>query len=761
MGNERVWMVDRFDPAGRASENRSRRSPRLNVSDRLCGVAIRRIKNVSETAARSSPPWLAPPLADGFNPTIVSIPLGAAPPPSYPKVEQLPPEVQELLQELALAVHKRGIYPASHPMLHGSMDALTRCFQSVLSNRSQLSLGVSRHRLVVDGVATDENNALLADFAERLYEHELGVVTFLANVQRTTIDEFIGAVSASPARGAEPLGAGGRSQLARWNDLVLTGVAFDRLELMGDERAESEREQPKARRPAELWLGLARAALAGGSLDGALEDPKQLAESIERQVNREGYDAAILGLLRQIIGELDDGETRDALLQQRVSDLVQNLDDATLSKLLHMGGDAKAGAAFLERACESLTAAAVVRLTRVAVSDVGVPIAGAMLRLLTKLARDADSRRITSRSVDRALRTVIRKMLADWNLVDPNPEAYTVVLDGLATNGIEPQADLGRDVCEAERILQIGVATDSIGPSVEAALARLIASNGVAAAVDCLIACDPSPLRDSLVDRLINESTFREELSLDRPAVPVLQHAVDRLGARAVGALAQELERRGDGDAVWIADLLTRIGEDGIPAMGETLSTLAPRALRHMIVVFDRCDAWPVTSDPLEYARHSDPTVRRETFRYVLKRDATRDRGILAGLRDPDVRIFNLALGAISGACAIEVARGVMSRLESPVLSDELRARGIRALGDTQYDEVRVWLEKRATATHWLFRTVRLRKPSLELYAIVTALATQNADRPESRRILALARRSRNPYLRRAATARSAAQAQP
>jgi len=686
--------------------------------------------------------------------------VGAAPP-SKSEVDQLSPELHDLLQELAVAVHKRGMYPASHPMLHGSVDALVRRFQSVLAKRNQLSLGVSRRQLVLDGVATDQSNTLIADLAERLYEHELAVVTFLANVQRRALEEFIAAISVSPARGARPVGAGVAFQQTRWDDIALTRVAFDRLELMDGDNAEHERQDSKARRSAELWLGLTRAALAGGSLDGTLEDPKRLAASIGREVSREGYDAAILRLLRQVIGELDDAELRDSPLRHRVSDLVQHLDDATLSRLLHMGGDAKSGAAFLERACVSLTAAAVVRLTRIAANDAGVPVAGAVLRLLSKLARDADSRRITSRAVDRALRSAIRKMLEDWKLIDPNPEAYTAALTGIATTTLGSQPDLGRDICEPERILQIAVATGSKGPSVDAALARLIASNGVAPAVDCLIACEPSPMRDSLIDRLINESTFREELALDRPAVAVLQHAVDRLGARAVDALVQELERRGDADAVWITDLLVRIGRNAIPVIGNRLSALSPRALRHIIGVFDRCDAWPATSDPLTYVRHSDPAVRRETFRYVLKRDATRDGGIVAGLRDPDIRIFNLALSAISGACSLEVARAVMSRLESAELSDELRARGIRTLADTHHEAVRVWLEKRATTTTWLFRFIRLRKPSLELFAIIAALAARDEDHPETRRILALAHRSRNPDVRRAAMSRAAAAAKP
>jgi len=684
--------------------------------------------------------------------------MASAAPPTA-KGEPVAPELLELLQELALAVQKCGFYPASHPMLRGSVEALTRRVQSTLAKRGQLSIGVSRRRLVVDGAATEESNTLLADLAERLYEHELGVVTLLATVQRTTVEEFIGAISVSPARGATALGAGGRSQLTRWSDLVLTRVAFDRLELKED-AANDDRETPTARRAAELWLGLARATLTGGSLDGALEDPSRLARSIERQVSHEGQDATILGILRQVIGELDDGEMRDSLLRQRVSDLIRNLDEATVAKLLRVAGDRKTGAAFLERACESLTAAAVVRLTRVAASDSGAPIAGSLFRLLAKLAQDADSRQLGSRAVDRALRALVRRMLTDWKLIDPNPDAYTAVLTGIATNPMEAQPDLGRDGCEPERILQIGLAVGSNGPSVEGALARLIAAGGVAAAVDCLIACAASPLRDSLVDRLINESTFREELALERPGLAVLQHAVDRLKGRAVGGLLRELERRGESDAMWIVELLARIGHEGISAMGDALPTLSPRGLRHIIGLFDRCDTWPTSSDPLDYIGHRDASVRREAFRYALKRDETRDRGILAAVCDTDVRIFNLGLGAMNGECPIDVARVLMSRLEGTDLTDELRARGIRALGDTRHEDVRLWLEKRATTRSWLFRSLRLRKPSLELTAIIATLAARNEEHPDSRRVLALARKSRDPSIRRAALQTAANTAQ-
>jgi hypothetical protein len=93
--------------------------------------------------------------------------------------------------------------------------------------------------------------------------------------------------------------------------------------------------------------------------------------------------------------------------------------------------------------------------------------------------------------------------------------------------------------------------------------------------------------------------------------------------------------------------------------------------------------------------------------------------------------------------------------MDEPELTDELRARCVRALGDTRHGEARAWLERRATTKHWLFRSTRLRKASLELSAIVATLAASGESRPESNRILSLARASKNPDLRRAAAPRS------
>ncbi len=677
------------------------------------------------------------------------------------KVDALPHELQELVLEIGLAVHKRGIYPATHPMLRGAVEALGKRFAAALVRRSQLQIGVSKNRLIIDGFATDCANPLLADLATRLHEHELGGVTFLNSVSLHSLEGFVGAISVSAARGAEPLGRH-RASLGRWPDIVLTPLAFERLELLdGDENADGP-PSSGADRSLELWNKLAKAVFDGGASDeGSLENPAAVARFIELRIGDASYDRQILGFLRDLIGEIDSGAVRDPLIRNRVSQLIENLDDKTLEKLLHMGGDAAARGKLLGQANESLAATAVVRMTRAAAAQGGESIAGSMLRLLSKLAKDAESRRPTQRNSDRALRGVIHRLLTDWKLVDPNPEAYTLVLSDISTSPSELQLDLRRDSCESDRILQIGIATDSRGPSVEAALARTITSLGVATTVDFLLAMEATSLRDELVDRLINESTFREQLALRQPDIPMLQHAVDRLRLRAVKPLTSELERRDESDADWIVDLLARVGAEIVPELAPLVEPLSPRALRHVIALFDRVDAWPVTLDPQRLARHSDVMVRREMMRFMLKRDALREPAILAGLRDPDLRVFNLALGALSAGCSIVALRIAMQRLEDSSLGDELRARGVRVVGESRVEEVRSWLVRRATTQRWLLRSLRLRKPTIELFAAISALATHHADAPEAQRVLTLARASRNHDIRRAAISRNVATSLP
>ena len=193
-------------------------------------------------------------------------------------------EFSDCLIELSIAIHKHGMYPAGHPLLEPAAERVTDRVTHLLKQRSTLSLGVAKDQLVIEGVATDSNNPLLRELAGRLHRHHLGAVSFHQGVSPHEILQFLKLVAEEPDHTGEPLGLGPRERRAQQPNIHLHPVAYDSLRLLDDDgTAEEDEETRKARtRYAQLWVGLARAAVvrvegddqpSGGVADGDPEVP--------------------------------------------------------------------------------------------------------------------------------------------------------------------------------------------------------------------------------------------------------------------------------------------------------------------------------------------------------------------------------------------------------------------------------------------------------------------------------------------------------
>src|SRR5262245_44801187 len=163
------------------------------------------------------------------------------------------------------------MYPGGHPSLQPAVEQLVRRLEQLLAERGTLSVGVARQQLVIEGVATDTNNPVLKDLAGRLHRHHLGAITFAKGVELEELLEFVNKVAIEADRSEQPLGLL-IARMATWPHVRMYPLLYDRLELLddtGQEQAKSD--DPAARsqrtRAAQLWVGMARAALAAG--DGA------------------------------------------------------------------------------------------------------------------------------------------------------------------------------------------------------------------------------------------------------------------------------------------------------------------------------------------------------------------------------------------------------------------------------------------------------------------------------------------------------------
>ena len=190
---------------------------------------------------------------------------------SIPALERgtLPRELIDFLIELSIALQKFAIYPAGHPMLATTVERLERRLLPLLEGRETLSLGVARSQLVIEGVATEESHAVLRDLAERLHHHHLGAVKILRGVARAELRELLLTVGLDQGKEAIPLGLQPMENVPQWPHVRLYPLAYEHLELLEDDATSTDTPIAGAKahtggaRAARLWVGLARAALAG------------------------------------------------------------------------------------------------------------------------------------------------------------------------------------------------------------------------------------------------------------------------------------------------------------------------------------------------------------------------------------------------------------------------------------------------------------------------------------------------------------------
>jgi hypothetical protein len=235
----------------------------------------------------------------------------------------------------------------------------------------------------------------------------------------------------------------------------------------------------------------------------------------------------------------------------------------------------------------------------------------------------------------------------------------------------------------------------------------------------------------------------------------VLELAIDRLGARAAESVLEALDKRPERDAIWLADLLQRAGDEAIWIIGDRIHDMTPATQRVLLGVLDHIGFWPDGVAPIDFARHADASVRREAIRLMLKAPETREQGILHGLRDPDERCCLQALQAAQRDCPPQAARILLKRMSEASLGAEHLLRVTRALASSRSPEVVRWLVEQVLTRHWFFRKPKLRRKSPELLCGLSGLAHHWRNAPDAQVALHLAMSSRDDEIRRAVTVRA------
>jgi len=678
--------------------------------------------------------------------------------------KQAPPatlsrDLADFVMELAVALHKMVMYPDGHRSLQIAEDRVMERLESLIRERQSLALGVAREQLVVEGVATDPKNPLLRGLARHLHRHSLGAVKFLAGVRREEIAEVLRAIASDPERGGVVLG--GRDG-PMWEHVRLFTAAYDRLRLLdeGEEQAANSTGDSLA---SHLWLELAQAAMQSDRSEEPPEtDPKAIAQAISAHEREPAYDQVVVGYMLKIANELNVADRPASVgLQQRISQLVSAMDRDQLRELLQMGGDIEQRKKFVVDAAQSMAVDAVMVLVATAAKASQQVISTPLMRLFSKLAEHAEGGALGARrEADSALREQVQELVTGWTLKDPNPSDYSAALERMVKRSEAYRGTDETHTCEPERIVQMTLETGTVGPESLAAVDALIQQEQLGLVVSLLESAPAGSeavvtlwLHVATVDRLVMI------LKSDSAYVEYLDPFIRILGMQAAVPLLESLSTSASRSVrSKVMSLLETLG----PAVGHLAAARLPESpwyvQRNLLIVLERVCAWPPDFSPLPYVAHSDPRVRRQAIRLLLKFPDGYDRAVCWGLRDPDGQIVRTAFTAALEKCPAGAVPIILERLAKREFASELELASIRVLGKSGNPEALDFLVQRALSRRKWLLWRRLGTKSHQLLAILATLTAHWPTDPAAARVLAEARNHRDPEIRAAVASPSGIQ---
>jgi hypothetical protein len=640
-----------------------------------------------------------------------------------------------------------------------AVERLLQKAHALLQERGTISIGVARRQLVIEGMATAADNALLRELSERLHNHHLGAIRFGQGVKREELTDFLLTIAVEPSRGGQPIGMQPAQLIPSWEHIHLYPLAYESLALVDDTDAARGAEVDGAAPPTapQLWVGLAQAALALGgdrAEEAAAADPAVIAKAIDARPKEQAYDQVIVGYLLQIANELKGAGGADAqMLRRRISKMLSEMRPETLNRLLEMGGNLGQRKRFLLDATQGLAVDAVVDLVRAAASTSQQTVSHSMLRMLSKLAQHAEVGPEKVRSeATAALREQVQWLVTEWDLDDPNPAEYNAMLDSVSRAApvfITNDLSVG---CEAERLVAMGIEVGVLGDQVQRAVDQMLQAGHSTKLIEMLErAPADSVTAATLWQQIATMDRIHQLLHANRIDFGMLDRIVSRLGLAAVDPLFDALEVIEDQKSrTRLLDSLAKTGPEGAAALASRLPGARPAVQRDILSLFSRLPELSSGFSAEQYLTSRDAAVRREAIKLLVKLPMGRARAIVAGLADSDERTLLLALGEALEDCPPEALPLIKARIDRRDLDAPMRALGIRVLSASKLPGMLDWLLAFTTPPKRLFGGAKLAPKSPELLAALTSLAMHWNSDPRAAELLAIAAKSGDGEVRAA-----------
>lgn len=666
-------------------------------------------------------------------------------------------ELGDFLIQFSIAVHRFAMYPPGHPSLEPAADNVLTRLAKLFKDSPSLSIGVAQRQLVIGGVATESKNPVLSDLAGRLHEHQIGAISFENSPDLYAVESLLGTLARDPEAEGQPLGMLGE-RMPSWEKIQLFGLGYEKLELVDGEA------QPTAHNKAsELWLGLARAAMAGGEEghEESSQNPEVIAESIRAHRQEAAYDQVIVGYLLQLADEVktsnDSGNSESLKVKRQLSSLVNELDENTLGRLVEMGGDAAQRKRFVLDASQALAVDSVVKVVKAAADASQQTISNSLTRLLTKLAVHAEGGPGAIRAhADSALRENVEDLIENWELDDPNPDSYTLILDKMASAApilIQEDAAEDDELSGPARLLQMAIEVDAWGPTTHRAVSELIDDGEIRWLIDLIDDAEDGNQVSRTIESLVTSPEhLRRILSGDDIDADALEEIVSRGGQATIDPLLDALADSGSRSVRRkVFDTLKNLRDEGTAELFVArLDDSRWFMLRNVLALLHESGVTPKGFTVAPFMDHGDDRVRREAFTLALKEPGLRERALATALAAEDDRMVRMALLELRASLPETLVPTLVKRVLNAERSSDLKAMAARLLASTGSKlGLDAMLRMVVTGKNFMGRR-RLAPSSPEVIGAIQALATGWPTEPRVKKVLAAARRSNDEGIRNA-----------
>ncbi|MFC1545654.1 hypothetical protein ACFL44_03090 [Gemmatimonadota bacterium] len=603
--------------------------------------------------------------------------------------------IDEFLIEAARALQRYGMYPDGHPSRISTADELLEGLAEIIKAGEDITIQVSHDHLVIGDLVTDEKNNSATNFARRLHQHQLHVVTFKKGITRQEVDGLFSIISAQVGKSiGEPFGASPPELLAQWPHIVIEPTPYSAMRLSeGSDDFDDDSQD----------FGTGGRGRAGGvaGLDGS-----------------GGPGAAGIS----------------NVLQMNIAELFKNLDEAAQQRLLKMFQalvNAKGVDGSLDKAVLKL-----VELTRKG----GSKQATTMLGILSKIGKQAGASDTDGPSVTPGmiLGELIRQLSGEGARGD---------IDIEDTGAVEKPEWIGE--IEADRVLQMSIELEEMTPTGQKRLKEIAAGSDLKT-LDALIKGGPAenPALVTIVEWIARPKTLQKLLSSETLDIAALDLLLSLVGTAAIAPMMDLLV--GSDDEQVRGELITRLipfGEQIGPLALERIDDPRWEIRSALLTILSSISPLPEGFTTSAFYLDDDRRVRLQALKFGLARGENRGELILSALRDPDDEIAAFGLEEVAKRCPEETAQQIIETALNGRETAGVRRTCIRATRVLDNPGVldallELTWQKRA----FLFYT--LTPKTTEMLEALSVITSKFSSDPRAKAVLKAARKSKDPQIK-------------